>query len=84
MPGKIKGVSCRQSGLEYLYALRDFNLVEQGFGEPGGAWVRVQFWLSYRRPDYGDQSLKEIVLRERNGLWLIAEERTLQVNIISD
>jgi len=60
-------------------ALRDFSLLEQG-----DDWARVQFWLSYRRPDYVDQSLKEIVLRERNGLWLIAEERTLQVNIISD
>ncbi len=65
-------------------ALRDFNLLEQGFVEPGGEWVRVQFWLSYSRPDYADQSLKEIVLRERNGLWLITEERTLEVNIISE
>lgn len=65
-------------------ALRDFNLLEQGFEDQGGDWVRVQFWLSYRRPDYADQSLKEIVLRQRNGLWLIAEERNLEVNIISD
>lgn len=56
--------------------------MELGVEEQGGDWVRVQFWLSYRRPDYADQSLKEIVLRERNGLWLIAEERTLQVNVI--
>jgi hypothetical protein len=40
----------------------------------------TRFTLIYERPGYSDETLKELVFTNNNGLWLISEENNLGVN----
>ena len=42
----------------------------------------TRFTLIYERPDYQDQTYKELVLHNRNGLWLISAETNLEVTAL--
>ena len=40
----------------------------------------TRFTLVYERPGYTDESYKELVFANNNGLWLIVEENNLRVS----
>lgn len=60
---------------EYIkLRLIDFDLVYLG-----KSTAVTQFTLIYERPDYTDETLKQLILTNQNGLWLIKEENNLRV-----
>jgi hypothetical protein len=63
---------------EYInISIRDFEILTQSNQN-----ATVRFWMSYRRQDYADETLKEIKLINQNGLWLIGQERSIDVRAI--
>ncbi len=58
--------------------LFDFDLVSYGDG-----LATVRFMLIYERPGYGDQTLKELDLIQRNGEWRINRESNLSVELLN-
>ena len=57
-------------------AMSDFEVVGQQ-----GDTIEVQCWLGYESPTYRDKTLKKLLLREAEGVWLIVEEVNLEVRI---
>lgn len=57
--------------------LVDFELVSLE-----GNSVTTRFTMIYESPDYADETYKELILTERNGLWLIEQENNLEVEVL--
>ncbi|MDG2174736.1 MAG: hypothetical protein P8M72_01160 [Gammaproteobacteria bacterium] len=57
--------------------LIDFELIALSDNE-----ATVRFSLIYERPDYSDQTYKELVFQGSNGFWLIKEENNLETVVL--
>ena len=58
------------------------RLIDFELHELTNSGATARFKLIYERPDYSDETYKELVFQESNGLWLISEENNLEVKTL--